>query len=1060
MTEPEIPAVPPVPPNSAAHMHGGPQGGVIAWMASNPVAANLLMVVVLVAGLAAIGGVRKEVFPTFPTDTFTVTVPYPGAPPQEVEQGIIIKVEEALRDMIGIKEMRSIAREGVGVVTVEMEQGSDIGYVLNQAEVRVDSITSFPLDAEEAVVEEIIAVGVGMRVSLYGGVDNVDLKELGEQVRDEILQLPGISEISLSGDREYEISIEVSDADLRTYNLDFDQIIASVRNQSQDLPAGQLRTSDGAIKVRSVSQAYNAEDFSNLLLISGSDGTRISLGDIATVRDGFQEQPVLSLFNGEPAITLNIDTVGDQDVLQVTSQVRDYIERKQAELPEGVNIRGWSDESRILRGRIELMVRNAAQGALLVILALALFLNFSLAIWVIVGIPFSVLATLATIQFLGLPISINVLSVFAFILVLGILVDDGIVTAESAYARLEAERDGVNSIVAGVKRVATATVFGALTTAIAFGPSLFLTEGFARLMTHIGPVVMICVVFSLIETKLILPAHLRHIRIDRAPRAGWLGWHERVQQGASQALKSFAEGPYRRLLMVSVRNRYSTLATFVALLVVCIVLVPSGIVRFIFFPNVASDSIRLSVEMPEGTPWKETQAMALRIEAAALAMDRRFQEQDAEGRRAITEILVLSETDTSARVDLELLSSEHRSLDSVVLADWLREELGPVTNTKSFSVDANAGPSGPALEVQLQGGDLDDLRLASDRLKYELNRVQGVRDIRDSFDDGGRELAINVTAEGEALGLGDVELARQVRQAFFGGEIQRVQRGRHEVRVYVRLPESDRTNIESLQSMWVRLPDGRKVPFAVVGEARESSSISVINRIDRRRVVNVQADIDKLRIEPGAVTNIVTSEFMPRILDEFPGVSYSIGGQAEAQEDSSASLLWGLVVVVIVIFAALAIPLKSYVKPLIIMSVIPFGMIGAIVGHWLLGKEISMLSVIGIIGLVGVVVNDSLVLVDCINHYIQQGKNWVEAVLEAGPSRFRAVILTSITTFLGLLPIQLESSIQSEFVKPMAISLAFGVLFASFVTLLLVPTVYFIGRDIYALCRGEARVRI
>jgi multidrug efflux pump subunit AcrB len=461
--------------------------GMIGWMASNPIAANLLLVIVLIAGVVAIKGIRKEVFPSFPTDTFTVTVPYPGSSPEEIEQGILLKIEEELRDIVGIKEIRSEAMEGVGVVTVEMEVGSDIAKALNQAKVRVDGIPAFPLDAEEPIVEEVISRGFAMRVSVYGDLDEVGLKQLAEQVREDILGLEGISEVRVLGDRDYEISIEVSSEALRRYGLDFDQVVNAIKSRSRDLPGGSMRTENGAIKLRSVSQAYTGEEFAALNLLTTADGTSVKLGEVATVIDGFEDQPVLSTLNGRRAITLIVDRVGNQDVLQITDELRTYIAAKQASLAEDVHVVGWIDESNILRGRIELMLRNAAQGAILVVLALALFLDLRLALWVIVGVPFAVMATLATIYFLGLPVSINVLSVFAFILVLGILVDDGIVTAESAYAYLQEEQQGLTSVLKGVRRVATATIFGALTTMIAFGPAMLLTEGFARVMTHIGP---------------------------------------------------------------------------------------------------------------------------------------------------------------------------------------------------------------------------------------------------------------------------------------------------------------------------------------------------------------------------------------------------------------------------------------------------------------------------------------------------------------------------------------------------------------------------------------------
>lgn len=1022
--------------------------GPIAWMATNPIAANLFMLLVFFAGMASLGGIKKEVFPTFPTEMFKVTVVYPGSSPEEIENGIVIKVEEALRDIVGIKEINSVAQEGLGVVTVTMNAGSDMSKVLNQAKGRVDSIAAFPMDAEEPVVEEIEARGSAMRLSLYGDVAPKELKVLAEQVRDDILELEHVSEVSMLGDREYELSIEVPTEKLRQYDLDFDQLAGLLRKHSQDLPGGVIRASDGTITLRSISQAYTAAEYSAITVISRPDGTRVQLGDIAIVRDGFKEQAVLSRFNGKPAITLVVDRVGDQNVLQLTDNLSAYVIDKNAQLPDGIEVAGWIDRSQVLRGRIQLLLKNAAQGAVLVMVALALFLDVSLAFWVMLGVPFAVLGTLATIFIFDLEVSINVLSVFAFILVLGILVDDGIVTAEAAYASLEREQNGIESIVAGVRKVATATIFGALTTMIAFGPTVFLSEGFARAMSQMGPVVIFCLIFSLLETKLILPAHLRHLKVTKRSYHGWQARLYAFKQTFSEGIRNFANGPYQRALKVALAHRYTTLSIFLGVLVICLALVPSGIVRFVFFPNVASDRIHIILDMPQGSHWQKTHDVANEIRAAALEMDRRHQQVDPLGRSAIKHLLVVSETDTQAKVDIELISSEVRDITSVQLAQWFREELGPTPGIRALKIDANAGAASTPLMVKLNGKDLEQLKVASIELRQGLLKVAGVQDVRDSLDGGGRELDIRVSPEGEALGLGSVDLARQVRQAFYGAEVQRVQRGRHEVRVYLRLPETERASRAALDELWIRIPDGRKMPFSVVGLTTPRVGVSVINRIDRQRVVTVEADINKREVEPGAIIKQLQSSVLPEIMANHPSVHYEFGGETDAEQRTSSMLKYGAGFVLLMIFGALAVPLKSYISPMLIMSVIPFGVIGAILGHLILGSDISVLSVIGIIGLIGVVVNDSLVLVDFINHDIAAGDSWQDAVMKAGPARFRAVVLTSLTTFLGLLPIQLETSIQSEFVKPMAISVSFGVLFASFVTLFLVPTLYYIGKDI------------
>ena len=1020
-------------------------------MANNSVAANLLMLVVMVGGLASVGGITKEVFPTFPSDTVTITVPYPGSSPEEVEEGIVRKIEEAVQDIVGVDEIRSVSREGSGVVTVQLEPGTSMGKALGQIKTRVDSIAAFPLDAEQPIVNEVLSRTRAMRLTLYGALDERQLKDLAEQLRDEVLMLPGITQVTITGARDYEISIEVSDPELRRYGLSFSDITRAVQARSRDLPGGKLRTKTGSITLRSVGQAYSGDDFAALTLISRADGTRVTLGDVATVRDTFEEQPVLSRLNGKPALTLDVDRVGDQDVLAITKDLRSFVERKQAQLPQGVELTAWSDQSVILNGRIQLMLKSALQGAVLVMLTLALFLNLSLAFWVILGVPFSFLGALLVINLFGLPVSINVISVFGFILVLGMLVYDGIVTAESAYAQLEEEDQGLDSIVRGVRKVTVATIFGAMTTMLAFAPSWFVQEGFAMLLSHIVPVVVLSLLFSLLETKLILPSHLRHIRISAKPTDSTTlrARFSAVQQGCAKALQHFADTRYRSALGLAVHYRYTTLALFVGGLVICLALVPAGIVRFVFFPNIPSDSITINLKMPQGTPWQKTHDYTLRIEQAAMAMNTRYQKQTNSEEGVILELMSLSTEDTESKLTVELLPSTERTITSIELAGWIRESLSQLSGIQSLTFDANAGPAGSAVNVELSGQDLDMLRGAASELKAALLTYEGVFDIRDSFDAGGPELDIRVTPEGDALGLGQVELAKQVRQAFFGAEIQRLQRGRDEVRVYVRFPDQERTNLESLRSMWIDIPGRGKVPFEVVGEATERVGVSVINRFNRQRVVSVEANIDKSRVEPAQVNRAITDDLLPDILLRHPGVSTRLSGEAEEQAETTNTLGLGLVAVLLMIYAALAVPLRSYALPLIIMSVIPFGLVGAILGHLIFGNSVSMLSAIGMIGLSGIVVNDSLVIVDHISSRINQGgQHWRDAVIDGGVRRFRPVVLTSVTTFMGLLPIQLEASLQAQFVKPMAISIAFGVLFATFITLFLVPVLYFVGRDI------------
>ena len=1024
--------------------------GPIAWMARNPIAANLLMLLVVVAGLYAATTIKKEVFPTFPSERLTITVPYPGSSPAEVEEGVIIKIEEAIADIEGIREINSSAREGSGVVTVRIHPGRKIDPILSRVKVRVDGITSFPAEAERPIIEEVMGRTQVINLTLSGPLSERQLKEQSDRIREELLQLPGISQVSILSEREYEISIEVSEDALQQYDLRFDEIVSRIREQSQDLPGGRLRTEEQAVILRSTGQARDQHDYEQLIMVQHPDGNRVTLADIADVRDGFAEQPVLTQFNGQPAVTIQVDRVGQQSALQISSDVKDYVDNTRHTLPEGVSLDLWADRSSVLKSRIELLLNSAVQGALLVVLALSLFLRPQLAFWVIVGVPFCFLGALAVLSTPWLDHSINVISLFGFILVLGIVIDDAIVTAESAFYTLEKEGNGTDSIIKGVQNVATATIFGVLTTIIAFMPALFITEGVGRLFVAAASVVMLCLFFSIIETKFILPAHLRHIRVRKAEdyQNRLVRGFIRFQDMFSQGLVNFAHNRYQPVLKLCLKYRYITFSAFIAFLLISTQLMPSGIVRFIFFPNVPSDFINVSLEMPQNAHYSTTHDYAERIQNAGFMLNDRYRKETGLDIDVIENMSVISNSDTSAEVRAALISSTERDITSVEMVNWWREYLGELPGIKTLQFDGSAGRSSQAINIRFTSDNLDTLRQVTEQAKQALRSYEGLFDISDTFDSGARELDIQISEHGKALGLGQAELARQVRQAFFGAEVQRIQRGRHEVRVYVRFPETDRNNIAYLNAMWVRLPDGHQVPFSHVARIKEREAISVINRLDRQRIVNVSADLDKSRYEPARILQELQANELRDILQKYPDVSYQLAGETEEQEDNQRVLFFSSLIMLIMIYAALAIPLKSYLQPLLIMLVIPFGIQGAIIGHWIMGMEVSIISIVGIIALAGIVVNDSLVLIDYINQKMRAGDTWRDAVAFAGVRRFRAVILTSVTTFLGLLPIQMETSIQAQFLKPMAISVAFGILLATFVTLLLVPVLCYISDDI------------
>jgi multidrug efflux pump subunit AcrB len=1044
--------------------------GIIAWMAHNPVAANLLMAVVFLLGLFSVNNIKKEVFPTFPSEVLSIVVPYPGGSPEEVEESILVKVEEAIEDIDGLKEIRSQATSSAGTVTVIINPGQNINDILNKVTVRVNGISSFPANAEKPIITERLSRSNVIRLSLYGALEEQQLKKLADEIRDELLATKQITQIDIGGTRDYEISIELSKQQLLKHRLSFDDVVKTIRAQSINLPSGIIRSDSGTLSIRTENQAYGAAAFKELILVSRADGTRIKLGDIANINDGFEEQPILSEFNGQPAISLSIYSIGKQNALDISALVHRYAEEKSEKLPSTVKLSAWADRSDILKSRINLLLRNAAQGGVLVIITLALFLHPAVALWVIIGVPFAFLGTLFIIGTPPVDVSINVISLFGFILVLGIVVDDAIVTAESAYATLEQEDQGIDSILKGVERVTQATVFGVITTIIAFSPMLFIQSGMGRFFSVMAPVVIFCLILSLIETKLILPSHLKHVRtkVDLTNNADstWIFPFNilqnsfsslfsrliRLQQVVNNGMQVFIRNVYSPVLSKAVRYRYITLAGFIAILIVTAAMLPSGWVRFVFFPNVPSDTIRATLEMPVGTSYKITHAYAERINNAAITLnDELVSELNSDELTSDTNIIKHISTeasnDTQVSFLAELMPSTQRETGSLEIANRWRELVGELPGIKELSFEARIGHIGTPIDVKIQGENLEELRHAAEDLSQRLRNYEGVFDVRDTFGSGGTEIHIKLSRLGESLGLKQSELARQVRQAIFGAEIQRIQRGRHEVRVYTRYPEADRESIDTLYNMWIRLPNGTDIPFSKVATLESEPGISTIHRMNRHRIVNVKADIDKTQVEPGEILKELQADVFPVLLQQYPSIRFALEGEAKDQADNMQALSYGFAVVLVLIYAALAIPLRSYFQPLYIMSAIPFGIVGAVLGHYLTGKSLSILSIIGIIALSGIVVNDALVLVDDINQRIKSGINKLEAVIHAGERRFRAVILTSLTTFMGLIPLLLEKSIQAQFLIPMATSVAFGILFATSVTLILLPVLFYIVND-------------
>ena len=1036
--------------------------GMIAWFCRNGVAANLLMAAIFLSGFSTLFmSIPTEVFPDFDLDIVTVRVPFRGATPSDVEEGVIIKIEEAIQDIEGIKEMTSTAAEGTGIVSIEVDKGYDTREILDDIKNRVDAINTFPGDTEKPVISLSQPRGSVISVVLAADMSERDLKELGKLVREEIIALPDVTQANLQGTRPYEITVEVSETTLRQYGLTLEDVRQTIATSSLDLPAGRIKTQGGDVLLRTKGQAYNRSDFEKIVLVSNQDGTLVTVGDIAKVIDGFEETPLITTYNGKPCVLVFVSRVGNQNAITLAKSVKNYIEERKATLPPGVEIGYWDDRSRIVSARLKTLSDSMMMGMMLVFIILTLFLRPWLAFWVCVGIPVCFSGCLALMPHIGA--TINMFSLFGFILVLGILVDDAIVTGENIYAHQKMHRKAPEqAAIEGAQEVALPVIFGVLTTVIAFVPLLLGSGVRGKIFAQIALVVIPVLLFSLVESKLILPAHLKHINFINDGRKKSI--FTRVQDFFADGMEFFALRIYQPFLNVCCRQRYLTFAVFVGVSVIIFSLVMSNRIMFSPFPRVASETATATLTMQEGTPIDTTRQYVSRIEAVAEEIRDKYIDP-VSGKSAV--IAILSSTggqgfgrrgggDSSSgqshlgEVSIKLMPPEERTIEinpQELVGEW-RRKIGVIPGSQSINFRAEIGRSSDPIDIRLTGQSFDDMKEVADKIKNILSTYPNLFDISDSFEGGKPELMISAKAEANIYNISLQQLASQARQAFFGGEAQRIQRGQDDVRVMVRYPENERQSIENLMDMRVRtgVNDRAEVPFQVVADATLGRSFNEITRIDRNRAINVTSDADKEKANLEAIKADLIKE-LDKIVPQYPGMDYSLEGEAREQAEQMDSLRLGGIIVFFSIYAMLAIPFKSYFQPFIVMSVIPFGLVGAILGHVIMGYSLSIMSLFGMLALCGVVVNDSLVMVDYINRRRGEGMGLREAVSTAGARRFRAIILTSLTTFAGLVPLMFEKSTQAQFVIPMGISLGWGILFATGVTLILVPINYLFLED-------------
>ena len=1053
--------------------------GMIDWFARNSVAANLMMAFILVSGALATTNVREESFPEIELDRINVEVPYLGAAPEEVEEAVNVRIEEAIQGIDGIKQIQSTASEGMGSVMIELDLGADARRVVDEVKGNIDAITTFPIETEKPIAREMTMRQQVVDVAISGDVDPFTLKQVAERVRDELTAIPEITQVDIVSAPPYEISIEVSEDDLRRHGMTFDQVAQAVRRSSLDLPGGSVRTERGEILLRTIGQAYRGAEFENLVLWTRADGSRLRLGDVATVVDGFEETDQRARFDVEPAMMVSVFRTGDQSAIELAGLVNEYVDEARSRLPAGISLTVWQDMAEILSSQRSHMLRNGFAGFALVFLVLALFLELRLALWVSLGIPISFLGAIALMP--GLDVSVNEVSLFAFVLVLGIVVDDAIIVGENIYRHQEEHGQGLRGSIEGTYEIAKPVTFAVLTTVAAFSPLLFVPGMLGKIFRIIPLVVIPCLLFSLVESLNILPAHLSHIpkRVRQGP---WRRFQSRFANG----LKRFVQQVYAPLLETALRWRYLTASVGVGIMIVTIGMVLSGRPAFQFFPSIEADVMAASVTMPQGTPVDATGEAVARLESGAARLRRQLLEET--GNDYFLHVsATVGDLPMAARsngplgpaagaaqpnvgeVAIELLPTEQRIYSSEQLGLMWRDATGPIPEAVDVNFQMSVMTPGSDVDVQLAGPDLDRLRSAAEEVKQRLLEYAGVYEVTDTFRAGKEEMKLGIKPAAEALGLTLQDLGRQVRQAFYGEEAQRIQRGRDDIRVMVRYPRDERRSLGDLENMRIRTPDGGEVPFGSVAVVEPGRGFASIRRVDRNRAVNVTASVDATVTSAGDVIADLNDRILPEVLARHPGVFYTFEGVMAEQRDAVGGLQRGFVLALLTIFALLAVPLRSYVQPLIIMTAIPFGLIGAVWGHVFLGLNVSMMSMFGLVALTGVVVNDSLIMVDFINRaravhanvgrmVRQAGGGATDrrqfetaglalAVREAGVSRFRPILLTSLTTFFGLAPMMWDRSFDTAFMVPMAVSLGFGVLFATFITLILVPTSYMILDD-------------
>jgi len=1019
--------------------------GIVAWWAQNSVAANLLMLVAILGGIMGYLSMNREVFPTAAFSGATVSVAWPGASPQEMEEQIVVRIEEAVSSIDGIETITSTAREGNAFINIEGTRSVDMQTFINQIEQQVNSVNNLPPSAFRPIVSQWRNQDQVVGFAVHGNVPRRDLQRIAREIRDEVAsQVPGASLVNVWATLGEEVSIEIDETALRRYNLTFDQVARALRNSSLNASAGQVRTDIGDVSLTARQLADNEDDFNNIIVRQTAEGGTIRVSDIANVVDGFVDANLVGTFNGEPMALVVVETSENMDVVTTANGVHDYLERKRADLPQGVSLSSWWDNSEAYEARMNTIAGSALWGSLFVLIALVLFLRPIVAFWVTVGIIVAFLGSLLLLPMFG--VTLNMLSLFAFLIVIGIVVDDAIIVGENIHNRVERGETGITAAVVGTQMVVKPVVFAVITTILMFAPWMMLSGPEVQFTRQISLVVIAALSFSLIESLLILPAHLNHMKPERMD--GFFGPLLKLQKAIADSMIWFARNVYRHAAVFAVQRRYSTLIFFIGIFAVAIMLQATNRVGSVFMPEIENETIQVNIQLAEGTPWQRTEQVRVQLEEAEHEAQEYYREQFP-GEVDMIESRSTLATDGRVRAWITLAEPEDRpgGLATRDVAQTIREFLGPIPDAEEVRLDTTINDGGGGMRFAISGPNLDELRLAADELKTQLRSYDTLYDVVDNLQSSAEELQFSLRPDAQALGITLADVTRQVRQAFYGEEVMRLPRNGQDVRVMVRFPTDDRRSLDTLRNFRIRTADGREVPLSAVADVEFAPGLNRINRRDRMRTISVSAELTDPAAR-GEVSSSLEADFWPDWEQRHPNVSRVETGQAEGEAQFMAELVRLVLLVLVGIYILLAVAFKSYAQPLLIMIAIPFALAGAIFGHLFFGMPFALFSYFGVGAAAGVVINDNLVLVDFVNRLRANGVGAFQALIDAGVQRFRPIILTSVTTFLGILPMMAETSTQAQFLKPMVVALGFAVVFALFLTLLLVPAMYAIGVDI------------